>query len=87
MLKNVVIYGGDSNGKSNLIQDRVVMRELILEFVERSSLSKLDVPLFLLQKGYENKTSYFEMSFLIYEVKYRYGFEIDNVLVKAKKQM
>ncbi|XOD69553.1 MAG: AAA family ATPase [Flavobacteriales bacterium AspAUS03] len=84
LLKSVVIYGANSSGKSNLIQAMDVMRGLVLESFERSSLSELGVIPFLLQKGYEKKPSYFEVLFLIDGVKYRYGFEVDNVLVKAE---
>ena len=84
LLKGGVIYGANSSGKSNLIKAMSTMRRLVLQSFERSSTSELEVTPFLLQLENEDQPSFFEVLFLINDVRYRYGFEVDNDSVKAE---
>jgi AAA15 family ATPase/GTPase len=84
LLKGGVIYGANSSGKSNLIKAMSTMRRLVLQAFERSSTSELEVTPFLLQLENENQPSFFEVLFLINDIRYRYGFEVDNDSVKAE---
>ncbi|HEY2582741.1 MAG TPA: ATP-binding protein [Mucilaginibacter sp.] len=84
LLKGGVIYGANSSGKSNLIKAMSTMRRLVLQTFERSSTSELEVTPFLLQLENEDQPSFFEVLFLINDIRYRYGFEVDNDSVKAE---
>jgi AAA15 family ATPase/GTPase len=84
LLKGGVIYGANSSGKSNLIKAMSTMRRLVLQAFERSSTSELEVTPFLLQVENEGQPSFFEVLFLINDIRYRYGFEVDNDSVKAE---
>jgi hypothetical protein len=84
LLKGGVIYGANSSGKSNLIKAMSTMRRLVLQAFERSSTSELEVTPFLLQVENEDQPSFFEVLFLINDIRYRYGFEVDNESVKAE---
>ena len=93
LLKGAVIYGANASGKSNLVRAMSTMRRLVLQAFEQSSASELDVTPFLLEINHESQPSFFEVLFLIDEIRYRYGFEVDNISVKsewlfeAKKQV
>jgi AAA15 family ATPase/GTPase len=93
LLKGAVIYGANSSGKSNLIKAMSTMRRLVLKTFEQSSTAELNVTPFLLQTDNEDKPSFFEVLFLIDDLRYRYGFEVDNTSIKsewlfeAKKQV
>jgi AAA15 family ATPase/GTPase len=84
LLKGAVIYGANSSGKSNLIKAMSTMRRLVLQSFEQSSTAELDITPFLLNTDSEQKPSFFEVLFLINDVRYRYGFEVDNVSVKSE---
>lgn len=84
LLKGGVIYGANSSGKSNLIKAMSTMRRLVLQSFERPSTSELEVTPFLLQQENEGQPSFFELLFLINDIRYRYGFEVDNDSVKAE---
>ena len=84
LLKGAVIYGANASGKSNLIKAMSTMRRLVLKSVELSSTSELKVTPFLLSTVTEEEPSFFEVVFLLDEIRYRYGFEVTNTLVKAE---
>ena len=84
LLKSAVIYGANSGGKSNLIKAMSTMRRIVFHSFESSSTKKLDVTPFLLNTETENTPSFFEVVFLISDIKYRYGFEINNSSIKAE---
>jgi len=84
LLKGAVIYGAYASGKSNLIKAMSTMRRLVLKAFEQSSTAELNVTPFLLQTSNEQLPSFFEVLFLIEDVRYRYGFEVDNVSVKSE---
>lgn len=84
LLKSSVIYGANSSGKSNLIKAMSTMVRLVIQSFEQSSTAELNITPFLLCTETEQQPSFFEVLFLIEDVRYRYGFEVDNFSVKTE---
>lgn len=84
LLKGAVIYGANASGKSNFIKAMSTMRRLILQSFEQSSADELDITPFLLSTKTEKAPSSFETVFLIDNIRYRYGFEVDDRIVHAE---
>lgn len=78
LLKGAVVYGANASGKSNLIRAMSTMRRLVLRSFEQSSADELDITPFLLSTETENSPSLFEAVFVIDNIRYRYGFEVDD---------
>ncbi len=78
VLKGAVIYGANSSGKSNLIKAMSTMRRIVFQSFEKSSTSDLNISPFLLDTISEKEPSFFEVTFLLNNIKYRYGFELTN---------
>lgn len=79
LLKSIAIYGANASGKSNIFKAFAVFRMMILESLIRSNLAN-DLPneYFKLSSETENKPSFFEMTFIINDEVYIYGFEINR---------
>ena len=60
------------------------MRRLILFSFEKSSTGELGITPFLLSTETENAPSLFEVVFLVDNIRYRYGFEVDDTGVHAE---
>ncbi|MCC6287821.1 MAG: ATP-binding protein [Chitinophagaceae bacterium] len=84
LLKGAVLYGANASGKSNFIKAMSTMRRLVLFSFEKSSAEELGITPFLLSTETENAPSLFEMVFLIDNVRYRYGFEVDDTAVHTE---
>ena len=84
LLKGAVLYGANASGKSNFIKAMSTMRRLVLFSFEKSSAEELGITPFLLSTEAENAPSLFEVVFLIDNVRYRYGFEVDDKAVHAE---
>ncbi len=84
LLKGAVIYGANASGKSNFIKAMSTMRRLVLQSFEQSSTYKLDIVPFLLNTDTEQSASFFETVFIIDNIRYRYGFEVDDKQVHAE---
>jgi len=84
ILKGAVIYGANSSGKSNLIIAMSTMRRIVFQSFEKSSTSDLNIQPFLLDTISEKEPSFFEVTFLLNNIKYRYGFELTNSKIKAE---
>jgi AAA15 family ATPase/GTPase len=84
LLKGAVIYGANASGKSNFVKAMSTMRRLVLKSFEKSSTQDLDITPFLLHTGSESKPSLFEVLFLVKNIRYRYGFEVDNISVRSE---
>jgi AAA15 family ATPase/GTPase len=84
VLKGAVIYGANSSGKSNLIKAMSTMRRIVFQSFEKSSTSDLNIEPFLLDTISENEPSFFEVTFLLNNIKYRYGFELTNTEIRSE---
>ena len=84
LLKGAIIYGANSSGKSNFVKAMSTMRRLVLKSFEKSSTQELDITPFLLHTSNESKPSLFDVLFLVNDMRYRYGFEVDNTSVRAE---
>lgn len=84
LLKGAVIYGANASGKSNFIKAMSTMRRLVLQSFEQSSADDLDIIPFLLNTETEKKPSFFEAVFMVENIRYRYGFEVDNYTINAE---
>lgn len=77
-LNAVAIYGANGGGKSNLLRGIDVMSKIILRSARTSSTTKLPYDPFLLKDGFDKKDSSFEISFVIDNSRYRYGFSYNQ---------
>src|SRR5690606_20434210 len=59
-------------------------RRLVLQSFDQSSANELDVTPFLLNAQTEKASSLFEAIFIIDNIRYRYGFEVDDRKVHAE---
>ncbi len=84
ILKGAVIYGANSSGKSNLIKAMSTMRRIVFQSFEKSSTSELNIEPFLLDTLSEKEATFFEITFLLNNIKYRYGFELTNSEIKSE---
>jgi uncharacterized protein len=79
LLKSVAIYGHNSSGKTNFIKGFRFFQQLIFKsFSEGQLKDSIDVAPFLLNTSMKEKSSSFEITFLIKETKYRYRFSITS---------
>ena len=74
----VSLYGSNSGGKSNFLQSMSLLDKLVHMSARASSTTKLPYDPFLLRKGYSEKPTSFEVSFIVSEFRYRYGFEFND---------
>lgn len=74
-LNAISIYGPNGGGKSNILKAMSLLDKLIHFSARTSSTSRLPFDPFLLREGWEYRPTSFEISFVIEENRYRYGFE------------
>lgn len=88
LLKSAVIYGNNASGKSNLLEAMGFMRQTVLnsfrDTLMENSERKFPLEKFALNTETEKDTSFFEISFIQKNTKYRYGFEIDYDKIVAE---
>lgn len=85
LVKTAAIYGSNASGKSNFIKAFVFMRHFIINSSkETQATEEIEVENFKLCSSTENKESYFEAIFVIDEIRYRYGFELDKDSIKSE---
>lgn len=84
LLRGAVIYGANAGGKSNFIKAMSTMRRILMQSFEASSTDELGITPFLLSTETSDKPSFFEILFLIDNIRYRYGFEVDNISIKSE---
>ena len=84
LLKSVVLYGANSSGKSNFIKAMSVMKNIVMTSIEKTSISKNNVIPFLLNSETEKLPSFFEVVFLINNIRFRYGFELDSTAIHGE---
>ncbi len=88
LLKSAIVYGNNASGKSNLLEAMGFMKQIILNSFRDALLENNDkkFPLekFALNSKTETASTFFEISFIHNDTKYRYGFEIDYNKVVAE---
>ena len=73
-LNGIVLYGANGSGKSNLLNAVGMMSNIVRMSASSSSTALLPYDPFLLRDGYAEKDTTFEITFVIGESRYRYGF-------------
>jgi AAA15 family ATPase/GTPase len=79
LIRSAAVYGANASGKTNLFHAMAFMRYFILNS-SKESLSTEDIPVekFRLSTETEKMPSTFEVTFMIDNIRYRYGFQVDN---------
>ncbi len=81
VLKSASIYGNNGSGKSNFVKSLRFMKGFVLNSFRDTLLEenekKIALEKFLLNSACESLPSYFELSLMIENTLYRYGFEIE----------
>ncbi|SFV59667.1 abortive infection protein, putative [hydrothermal vent metagenome] len=82
LLQSAIIYGANASGKSNFLKAFSFMARIVLnrDKVIQSTDRLVHQP-FKLNSQTEDASSSFEMVFFVDEIKYRYGFELDDSTV------
>jgi AAA15 family ATPase/GTPase len=76
LLKSIAIYGANGSGKSNLIKAMISMLVFIRDSFKNDELGVILAEPFLLDENSAKEPTFFQLSFIFNEVKYRYGFEL-----------
>lgn len=88
LLKCAAIYGVNAGGKSNFIFAISQMINIVHNSFSNSLIKDEDKPnhdfQYKLNKSSENADTMFEVSFILFETIYRYGFEINGHLIKKE---
>lgn len=72
LLKTVAIYGANASGKSNLLAALNSMEQIVTHRSQRGEL--LPITPFKLNKNSKNAPSEFEVTFIVDDIRYQYGF-------------
>ncbi len=84
LLSAAVIYGANASGKSNVLAALAFMREAVV-FSHRQWEPEGGIPRTAFAWGDKrNESSMFEASFLVGEIKYVYGFAVDDEVVQEE---
>ncbi|MCU0445779.1 MAG: ATP-binding protein [Microscillaceae bacterium] len=78
LLKSSVFYGANGSGKSNLLAAFRFFRNFILKSYDSEPDGDIDIIKFALSTESDKKPAFFEMIFFVDNIRYRYGFEVDN---------
>lgn len=82
LLKSAAVFGANASGKSNLFKAMNFAKNFILSSSKETQVNeKIPVTPFLLSTITENEPSLFEFVFIIDDIKYRYGFRLNNIAV------
>lgn len=85
LLKTGVLYGANASGKSNLIRALNFMRNFILTSQKKTdSTDKISIIPFKLSPNTINEPTMFEISLLIGDCIYRYGFEVTQEAIRKE---
>lgn len=88
LLKTAVIYGDNSSGKSNFLRAMSFMKRIVINSFRDALLDTNDkkFPLikFALNSESEKESSFFEITFIQNQIRYRYGFELDYDKIVAE---
>ena len=79
ILKNILLFGANGSGKSNLLNAMGQLRKLVLVSSKDTQVGEpLGISPFLLAQNNEKEPSIFEVEFLMETIKYRYGVSLDD---------
>ncbi len=82
LLKSSIFYGANASGKSNLFHAMNFMQSFIFSSVKDTQITDtINVDNFKLSTETENKPSIFEIIILINNVRYRYGFQLNETQI------
>lgn len=82
-LNALALYGPNDSGKSNLLAAISLLDSLVSTSTKGSSTESLPYDPFLLRKGWEEKPTEFEITFVANDFRYRYGVSyIANAVVR-----
>jgi len=85
LLTTSAIYGNNASGKSNLFNAIAFMKHLVLiSSKESQSEEPIKVETYRLSDETQNEPAFFQMVFLIDNIKYRYGFEVTTEKVVSE---
>ncbi|MEK7263971.1 MAG: ATP-binding protein [Bacteroidota bacterium] len=84
LLKSKAIYGANASGKSNLIRGLVSFIAIVSDSVRDDKILEERIDPFQLSTETVNNPSYFQLSFLLKGVYYRYGFEATVEEIKSE---
>lgn len=85
LLKSAAIYGANASGKSNLAQAIGFMQWFVLNSSKETQIAeKINVEPFRLSTETSGKPSYFQIVFILDNIQYRYGFEVDEKQVVSE---
>lgn len=78
LLKNAVLYGKNASGKSNIFKALSFVQNFIINTMKMDPTSSIGINNFKLNEDSINSPSTFELSFIINNIIYKYGFTILN---------
>jgi uncharacterized protein len=82
LLKSILLYGHNASGKSKILDAFVFFKWFVNNSAtDLQSTEQIDVEPFLFFESTEKEPSFFEISFLLDDKKYRYGFEADKNII------
>jgi len=83
-LNALSLYGSNSGGKSNMLKSMSLLDKMVHKSARASSTTKLPYDPFLLRDGFREKPTTFEISFIVGEYRYRYGFEFNETQIEKE---
>lgn len=86
LLKTAAVYGANGSGKSNLFNAIRFMKNFTLNSFRDALLNEdmgknINITKYLLDEESEKYPSFFEITFYLANIRYRYGFEVDEKIV------
>jgi len=85
LLKSAVVYGANASGKTKLIEALLFMRLFVRDSSVKQQVGEhINVEPFALNTASESEPSEFEVVFTEGDVRYRYGFEVDESRVLSE---
>lgn len=83
-LNAISLYGSNSGGKSNILKSMSLLDRLVHMSARASSTTRLPYDPFLLREDFSNRPTTFEISFIVGENRYRYGFEFNEERIEEE---
>lgn len=74
ILSTAGIYGANAAGKTNIIRAMAVMRAMVLQSAALQPGQPLNIQPFMVEADFQDRPSEFEVTFLLDDVRYQFGF-------------